>query len=470
MVAMAPRPSTRRVLFAAATFAVASTFTTATALAQDTTVTAVAHLAPTSDSPWNPAQPMPSSRLWEDVARFPGKVASIPFSLLGQAMKGGLVYAENTDLAPKVASGVSILLDHGIIAGPASLGDRTGWGGEVGINPTFFRRLIAFVSGSTRGYNRERVLVSIPYGLVEYQSDWQSQEAFYGVSGLSRREEVANYAAKSQFARLELHVPERRAAVPVRERLEDPAASTETHDRPRALLRAWTGPRDVILLDGREQTTARQPLSVRFPLLAANQLETRVEHFVYGGELSYDTRTGRPHWWKGWRAAVSAERFDAPLEAFAFHSASTPSIPFTRLTYEGEAGFSFWKDPRTLRFYGRVEDQTNADGPGVFLISDLASLGGQEGLHGYEPGRFHDVDLVLGGVAYIFPIGRYLETDLHTERGEVMHRLEEAQFEDLAISYGVAIRIRNSFAPLMAFGVDWSREKVRWQFKLGGVE
>ena len=58
-------------------------------------------------------------------------------------MKAGLIFTEENDIVPKMVARVSFLLDYGIVAQPASLGDRTGWGGEIGINPPFFRSLIA---------------------------------------------------------------------------------------------------------------------------------------------------------------------------------------------------------------------------------------------------------------------------------------------------------------------------------------
>src|SRR5262247_1306879 len=176
----------------------------------------LARFAPSSGTPWNPPATMDAAQPWETVARTPGIVAAIPFTLLGLGMKSGLVFVETNDVVPKVVAQVSFLTQYGLIAGPASLGDRTGWGGEVGVNPTFFRRLVVFVSGSTRGYNRVRGVLAIPYGLIEYQNDWRPQEAFFGQSRLSRREEEANYAEKSQFARLEFRVPNRRP-VPRRE-------------------------------------------------------------------------------------------------------------------------------------------------------------------------------------------------------------------------------------------------------------
>ncbi|TMQ71429.1 MAG: hypothetical protein E6K80_05550 [Candidatus Eisenbacteria bacterium] len=440
------------------------------ARAEDAPDTSLARLTPTSSPPWNPPRPVPTEQPWELVARAPGRIASLPLVLFGQAMKAGLIFTEENDIVPKMVARVSFLLDYGIVAQPASLGDRTGWGGEIGINPPFFRSLIASASGSTRGYDRERVTIETRAGFLEYRADWRPSEPFFGIGVGARAEDASDFAMQAQRARLELRYPFRQPPTRTHEILEDPAASTETHAPPRHLFRVWAGPRDVILLNGREHAKGRLPLATRFPALAASELEERVEHFVYGAQASYDRRSGRPHWWKGWRAAASGERFDQPLRAFAFHSASTPSVAFTRWTYEGEAGVSFWRDPRTFRLSARVEDQSGVGGPGVFLLPDFATLGGHEGLSGFEPGRFRDADLALARLTYIFPIVRYLETDLHVESGTVTGDLHDARLQEAKTSYGVALRLRNAFAPLASFGMDWSREKARFRFALGGVE
>jgi len=48
--------------------------------------------------------------------------------------------------------------------------------------------------------------------------------------------------------------------------------------------------------------------------------------------------------------------------------------------------------------------------------------------------------------------------------------LEDLKLADAKSSFGVALRVRNSFAPLASIGVDWSRETTRLRFALGGVE
>jgi len=183
-----------------------------------------------------------------------------------------------------------------------------------------------------------------------------------------------------------------------------------------------------------------------------------------------DSPSGRPHWWRGWRAGASAERYDVPIEAFALHSASTPTQAFTRLSYEGEVGVSFWRDPRTLRLLGRVVDERGKPNGGNFLITDYTVQGGSEGMWGFEPGRFHDLDQALVRLTDIYPIARYFEGDLHSEAGTVSPQLSDIRIDQLKHSFGVAVRVRAAWGPLAFGGLDWSSERLRWRFGFGAVE
>jgi hypothetical protein len=115
-------------------------------------------------------------------------------------------------------------------------------------------------------------------------------------------------------------------------------------------------------------------------------------------------------------------------------------------------------------------DQALDDGGGAFLIPDHVSLGGGQGLAGFEAGRFHDLDLVLGRLSYIFPLGKNLEFDWHVEAGGVFPELDAVRANRLETSYGGMLRVRTDFAMLGALGVEWSRESVRFRFSIGGVE
>jgi phage-related protein len=206
------------------------------------------------------------------------------------------------------------------------------------------------------------------------------------------------------------------------------------------------------------------------PAEAAASLNHTVEHFTYGAGFSHDARLGLPHWSKGWRASVEAERNDQSIRALALTDAHSGARSFTSMTYRAEGGASFGRDPRTLRLALTVVDQALDDAGGTFLVADLQALGGGAGLGGFDSGRFRDLDLALVKLSYIFPLVKNLEFDLHTESGGVYPDLRNARIAAFESSFGAALRFRTEVAMFGALGYEWSSERSRVWFKLGGVE
>src|SRR6185436_8170941 len=140
----------------------------------------------------------------------------------------------------------------------------------------------------------------------------------------------------------------------------------------------------------------------------------RLENFVYGGRYASDWRIGMPHWSEGWRMVAELERFDKPVSWLTLHTTDA-SAQFTRARLELETGVSKMRDPRSIRVLGRIVDQTISNNRDRTQLYDLSTLGGRFGLWGFGPGRFHDIDLVLGRVSYVFPLMRRMEMDFHFE-------------------------------------------------------
>jgi hypothetical protein len=366
--------------------------------------------------------------------------------------RAGLTADEVHDVVPRVTAFLTFQATIGLGVLPASLGDRTGLGAELRFQPPWFRSLIVDASGSTGGYGRTRVALAHRFAKIEYESDWREHDQFFGTGLDASRSLVSTYASQAQSVRATLAT----------------AWHPATRRWPRFDASAWGGPREIVLLDGRDPV--KPDLSERFPVIAAAQIGTRVEHLVYGAQLALDTRHGGPHLTSGYRLAVRAERFDKALDGFVLRSAHTPAEPFIRITYEAEGEASLGRDPRTVRLGIKVVDQDRGSAAGLFLIPDLASLGGGSGLAGFEPGRFQDLDAAVSKLSYIFPLGRYLELDAHTEVGGVYADLVDLRASTLEHSYGLALRIRSVVAMLANVGVDWSAEKIRIRFSVGGVE
>jgi hypothetical protein len=428
---------------------------------------AVTSLSATTAPPWIPPAPVSATSSHESALRLPGRILSLPLVALGNFAESSLIYAENHDLYGRMQLLLAREKELGLAIVPASLGDGTGLGGEVRwAPPPLGSHIRGAIGTTTQQYFRGRMsALAGPFGAA-YQSEWRPREPYFGPGLSVPHSGEAAYAVRSQSARLTLTWGWSRADSFQR------AASLgdlETGSAPamRTLVSAWAGPREVFLTRGRALDDPS--IETNHPAEAALVLDHRVEHFAYGAALVHDARSGLQHWSQGWRASIQAERYDRALEALAFRDAHTGARRFTRITYRAEAGASFGRDPRTLRLALKTVDQQLDRSGGTFLTSDLASLGGAD-LAGYEPGRFRDVDLIVAKLSYIYPLGKNLEFDLHTEAGGVYPDLGASRLSSLENSFGVALRIRSDVAMMGMIGFDRSIEQTRIRFSIGGVE
>ncbi len=426
-------------------------------------------LRASTERPWNPPAAVPAAERWESVLRFPGRIVSLPLSALGRAADLGLLHVEQDRLDIRVKEAFAFQRRVQFAVTPASLGDRTGFGGAVLWSPPFTRgHVLADVSGSTNHYNRERMSVTFGPWRGNWSSEWRARDLYYGVGMSAPKAGAAAFAERLQSVRLTVSIPWRRLPEPT------PSGATASSpvvirgpERSRANALLWVGSREAVLATGRDPR--RPSFDVLYPADAAN-LGRPVEHFIYGGSLTRDSRGGQPHWSHGWRASASAERFDRARAAFAFSDGHPDARSFTRFNAAAEVGASFGHDPRSLRLAVDATDQRPDQGGGRFLIADLASLGGSAGLAGWEPGRFRDLDKAAAKLSYIFPLGLHLEGDLHAETGTVFPRFAAARVTDLRHSCGLAIRLRDLHQVIAMAGVDAGPESVRIRFSLGGVE
>ena len=406
-------------------------------------------LRPTSAPPWNPPHPLSSARTWETILRFPGHLITLPIRGLGRLAERWTYSIENGSLIPRIRSQFSGGTDTSFSVSPADLGDRSGLGIRVRAHPSSLGHHVhADLSESFYQYSRVNVGVSRGPADLSYEHEWRPRERFFGV-GVDAPDTSSSYAFERDQIRLSLgHSWIRR----------------DEHV-PGSRIEAWAGPEVGLLLRGHEAPSFDE----QFPALAALEGGRR-EHFVYGLRAFRDTRSGRPHWRRGWRASFEAARFDQPIRSLAIRNGRAEEPSFTRLTFQGETGVSFRRDPRTLRLAIKLIDQQVSGDPRRLLVSELSTLGGLAGLSGFSPGRFHDLDLAVARLSYVFPLSKTFELDLHAESGSVVPTLRALRRSALEHSYGVAFRPRRLSRPLFSIGLDGSREGARMTIMLTGVE
>ncbi|HET7225013.1 MAG TPA: hypothetical protein VFK69_04795 [Candidatus Eisenbacteria bacterium] len=421
-------------------------------------------LAPSTAPPWNPPQPAPRRRLWEHVLDFPGRVVTLPISALGMGIDAGLLKLEDagvlrygTPPAPKGSNGIAI--------GAASLGDRTGFGGHIGlppIPPAHWMRLD--FSASTLRYENARLLLFKSMFGAELQHDWRPQDQFFGRGLATDPNARSDYAMQRAEARVvvawpAMHAVTRRDTTVLRAgRLENHGFRAET----------WLGSRTTVIRRGHESATPS--FDQLYPSFA-DQRDLRADQLRWGGVLRWDGRGGVPHYAHGSLLELSADRLDRPIEALALSSGKVGALPSTRVTLAAQTNVSFMRDPRTLRFSGRLSHLETGRGGGVLLLPDWARLGGDAGLMGYEVGRFTDRDLALGRVDYIFPLEAYAEFDIHGEWGGVYPDVRhDLKLTTLRHSFGAFLRARGPGSVLGRIGVEVSPETTRLEFSLSGGE
>ena len=443
------------VAFLAATRALA-----ADSLAVESTVAAADDLGPTSDPPWNPPRALPRRETWEQVLDFPGRVVSLPFSGLGIVLEHTLHHVEETSL---IALGSHLAMTFpmrtGLMVLPAELGDRTGLGAKFALStpylPGIWRNVITGeISGSTLRYNSTRLRFGGDNLNLAYGYDWRPQEQFFGVGRGTDDDSVSNYAAQQEYVR---------AVVGLHWNRRDDGPGDRTR------LEGWAGPRARIMRKGHE--SGRPSFEEYYPVAALPTLDDQLEYFIYGGSFDTDWRTGGPHWSRGWRLHVMAENYGDPPSWAAINDARGRGATFTRWGAEFETGFSFMRDPRTVRVMVKFVDQVVTEGAERFVVADLVKLGGAQGLWGFEPGRFHDLDAFLTRAAYVFPLSRRFEINLHAEGGAVYHDVwENLSLDTWEHSWGAYLRARTKTQPVASFGADFSREGFRIRYSIGNVD
>ncbi len=406
-------------------------------------------LAPTASVPWNPSHAVPNHETWEQVLNAPLTVVSLPIRALEALAETGLLTVQEEHYVPRVHYGLRATARSGIVVGVGGIEDGSGLGGAIRYAPPPLRGWVrGSLAGTFRHYHRGVVEVGPRWLSASYIHDWRPEEAFFGLGMDVDEDDASDFAMQAERIGLRLA---RNAGTKWRREVE-----------------AWVGERRSVLRPGK--SSDRPSVEEVFPITAVG-LDVPQVHYLSGARVAIDTRAGRPHWGSGFRLEAQAEDFASVDGDGVVFDGQGSSPGFRRFTLSAQAGWSFMRDPRTVRLIGRVVDIEPRDASRPPALNDLSRLGGAAGLGAFEPGRFHDLDLVVMKLAYIFPVLEYAEIEVATDVGGVFSDVwSVSRIDQLEQTYSVILRPRSHRAPLGAIGVSWGREGARMRLSLGGVE
>jgi hypothetical protein len=407
-------------------------------------------LAPTASVPWNPPRAVPTHESWEQVLNAPLTLLSLPIRALGALTESGLLRVQEDHLIPRLQHRLTGSARSGIIVAVGGIEDGSGLGGAVRYAPPLAHGwLRGGLAGTFRHYHRGVVELGPPWLAASYVYDWRPEEAFFGIGADAAEGDAADFAMQAERVGLRL--------------------ALRTGTRWRRELEAWVGERRSVLRSGR--ASDRPSVEEVFPQLTAGTLDVPQIHRIAGARVVLDTRAGQPHWSRGSRLEAQVESFGHVRGDGLVFEGESDSPGFRRYTLAGQVGRSFMRDPRTLRLLVRLVDIQPLDPSRAPQLYDLSRLGGGIGLGAFEPGRFHDLDLLVVKLGYIFPLVEYGELELATEIGAVSGDVwNETRIDRLEHTYSVILKPRSHSVPLGSIGFSWGREGARLRASLGGAE
>mgnify|MGYP002152417896 FL=1 len=100
---------------------------------------------------------------------------------------------------------------------------------------------------------------------------------------------------------------------------------------------------------------------------------------------------------------------------------------------------------------------------------DLASVGGELFVRGFQRGRFRDRGSAFTTVTYRFPVARFLDASLLYETGRTFHRLDDISHRDWHPAFGGGFRTWVPRGIVFELNVIRSSEEARVHFSFDTV-
>jgi Surface antigen. len=157
-------------------------------------------------------------------------------------------------------------------------------------------------------------------------------------------------------------------------------------------------------------------------------------------------------------AAEVTQNLDTRANEFDFTRYTLDIREFLPVDQELMHGFAF-------RQFASVTQSPDGQVP----FYRLQALGGSRSLRGYDSGQFRGRNVLLSNVEVRCQVWHWLDMALFTDVGQVFQRVQDAQFTDPHVGYGLGFRIKKDGQTLGRLDVARSEEGITTHLDLGSL-
>ena len=369
-------------------------------------------------------QRMPEKSLAQNIIAVPTVIIKFPFFITGKSIKYTAVFIDEHALVPRTKA--LLTSDDELVAlyPTASLGGRSGLGGELNFfNNRFLKKgnkLSLQASYTTNRHQNHYIRYQIPEMIGPFFLDAHSgynvvtNEDFFGIGNDSSRDDRTNFrheelggcltvgAALTRWFRMRFH------------------ADYTDH-----IIKGGEGT-SISTLDKFDSESV--------PGLEGAAL------LCLGGSIALDSRDNDFYPSRGGLVEFATT---------VFNQVDGDEYGFMRYTLKLSHYLTLFRIGRVLavQLTGEINTRLSDDKTTPFF--ERADLGGASSLRGYSIGRFRGKDLILLSAEYRYPIWDSerdrrgaMDAVIFTDVGRVFSDFKEDTFKDYKVSYGFGIRAR----------------------------
>lgn len=231
---------------------------------------------------------------------------------------------------------------------------------------------------------------------------------------------------------------------------------------------------------GRGVETEKPLVVNQFDAGAVPGVGTAIDYVMLGGFLEYDSRNIPYERGFGQRFSPVQDRLrrlslDATSGLYVstqvthHHDVGYDAHRFTRFSIDVQEYLSTGEGAQHGVAFRQFVSLTHTENGQSVPFYRLQSIGGDESLRGYAPGRFRDRNIILLNAEVRCQVWHWLDMAVFGDAGHVFHAFEDLGVNTLRADVGVGFRLRTNEGTAARFEVARGTEGVRVQLELGSI-